>query len=188
MNVTHFDIENGPVLMTTQVYRDDRGCFHESYHAKQVKEALGFDPGFVQDNVSHSATKGTLRGLHMQLPPHMQGKFVQCLQGEIWDVAIDARPNSDTLGQSVGVTLSSGDGNMIWVPPGFLHGFVTRTDAAIVTYKVTAYYQHGSDVSVAWDDPALGLDWGLTGAPILSEKDENGMLFAELMTRLEGTA
>lgn len=188
MKVTHFDIEDGPALMTTKVHQDDRGYFHESYHEGHVQDALGFNPGFVQDNVSHSVSKKTLRGLHMQLPPHMQGKFVQCLQGEIWDVAVDARPGSSTLGQSVNVTLSQGDGNMFWVPPGFLHGFVTRTDAAIVTYKVTAHYSHASDVSVAWDDPDLGLDWGIRGVPVLSNKDANGITFVELMTRLETSA
>lgn len=188
MKMQNFDIENGPVLMTTPVHRDARGCFHESYHAQQVKDALGFDPGFVQDNVSHSVSKETLRGLHMQLPPHMQGKFVQCLQGEIWDVAVDARPGSDTLGQSISVILSQEDGNMFWVPPGFLHGFVTRTDAAIVTYKVTTHYNHESDVSVAWNDPDLGLDWGLSGTPVLSDKDANGISFSELLTRFEASA
>lgn len=181
MHVTRFDIEAGPVLIKTPVHEDDRGCFHESYNAGRIYEALGFAPSFVQDNISRSVHSGTVRGLHMQVDPFAQGKIVQCLQGKVWDVAIDARPGSNTLGQAISVTLSQQDGQMIWVPPGFLHGFVTLTDDSLVSYKVTNPYSREHDISVAWNDPDLNVSWPLEKQPILSQKDQDAMSFKTFM-------
>lgn len=185
MQVQKFDINDGPICLTSPVFGDERGCFAETYHAVKTTEALGFDPVFVQDNLSRSISQNTLRGLHMQLPPKAQGKFVRCLQGKIVDVTVDARPNSPTRGQSIQVELGQDDGKALWVPPGFLHGFLTLTDDCLVAYKVTAHYSPDHDISVAWNDPDLAINWGdPCENPILSTKDQNGLSFDALMKTL----
>lgn len=155
--------------VTSRVFSDDRGSFSET--AKQSDfDALGL-PRFVQDNESRSH-RGVLRGLHYQLEPHAQGKLVRVAWGSIWDVAVDIRASSPTFLQWFGIELTGADSTMLWVPPGFAHGFVAMSDDAIVQYRTTAEYHAESERSIVFDDPAIGIDWPDPGvATILSQKD-----------------
>lgn len=169
-----FDSEPGspaasPFVITPARFGDSRGWFTESYNQRRLAEA-GFDVRFVQDNLSFSAHTSTLRGLHYQSPPHAQGKLVGVMTGVIRDVVVDVREGSASYGRWAAVELSEENGRQLWVPPGFLHGFVTLTDNTRVAYKVTDYYSKEHDGSVAWNDPDLGVDWGVDD-PILSDKD-----------------
>ena len=167
------------VVITPRRFGDDRGWFTESWSAAQMKSA-GFDLAFVQDNHSFSAKRGTLRGLHYQSPPHAQDKLVRVIRGSILDVAVDFRVGSPNFGKWVGVELSAENGMQLLVPKGFLHGFVTLTDDVEVQYKCTDLYAADCDGAVRWDDPTLGIDWGLDGAaPTLSAKDAAAPLFAD---------
>lgn len=166
----------GVILLTPRRFGDDRGWFSETWNARVMREG-GIDVDFVQDNHSMSAEVGTLRGLHYQAPPHAQGKLVRCTAGMIFDVAVDARAGSDTYGKWVGYELSAEDGRQLYIPPGFLHGFVTRAPNTEVQYKCTDYYAPEADGSVAWD--SCGVDWGLTGDPILSAKDKAATPFGD---------
>ena len=178
----------GVLILTPARFGDDRGFFSESWNSKRMAEA-GLDYDFVQDNHSMSATEGTLRGLHYQSPPHAQDKLVRCGRGALFDVAVDIRKGSPTYGQWVGVELSAENGKQLLVPKGFLHGFITRTDDCLVSYKVTAHYAPDHDVSVIWNDADLALAWNLSDqTPILSHKDQNGISFAQLLSELEGKA
>lgn len=159
------------MFLKPQVFADARGTFHESYNRRVFVEKTGCDAEFVQDNFSTSA-KGVLRGLHYQVPPMAQGKLVQCVQGEIFDVAVDMRDGSPTRGQWVGGILSEDNRTQIWIPEGFAHGFLTRSDVAGVAYKVTAPYSPDHERAVHWNDPSLAIDWQAEGAPVVSEKDE----------------
>ncbi|MCY1531657.1 dTDP-4-dehydrorhamnose 3,5-epimerase [compost metagenome] len=155
-----------------KLWTDSRGYFYESYSARWF-EQHGIDVTFVQDNQSLSQ-KGTLRGLHAQAPPFAQGKLVRVIQGAVWDIAVDIRKDSPTYGQHFGLELNARNHKQLWIPPGFLHGFLTLEDQTIFTYKVTNYYDKGSEIGVRWDDKALNLNWnhGATGiTPLLSEKD-----------------
>lgn len=182
MAIQHFDIQ-GPLLLSTTVHGDGRGAFYEAFHLPNLIEAVGFNPGFVQDNISRSARKGTVRGLHLQTPPAAQAKLLRCIQGMITDVIIDVRVDSKTYGQALYFDLEQDDGQAIWIPEGFLHGFVTRTDDVLVSYKVTDHYRQDCDLSIAWNDPNLGLDWGLEGlTPTLSKKDIEGLPFADFQS------
>ena len=175
------------VILTPRRHGDARGFFAEVWNRRTLAEA-GLDlPDFVQDNQSVSARAGTLRGLHYQAPPHAQGKLVRCGRGRLWDVAVDARTGSPTCGQWVGVELSAENGRQLWVPPGFLHGFVTREDDTEILYKCTDYYDRDSDGAVAWD--SLGIDWGVAD-PLLSDKDRAAPAFADWTSpfRWEGAA
>ena len=160
---------DAPLVITPARFGDSRGWFSESYNQRRLAEA-GFDPQFVQDNLSFSARAGTLRGLHYQAPPHAQGKLVGVMTGAIRDVVVDVREGSDSYGQWAAVELSEENGRQLWAPPGFLHGFVTLTDNTRVAYKVTDYYSKEHDGSVAYNDPDLGVDWGVDD-PVLSDKD-----------------
>ncbi len=160
----------GVLLIEPKVHRDQRGAFMESYNRAAFGEAVGADVDFVQDNHSLSR-QGVLRGLHYQLPPDAQGKLVRVTAGEVFDVAVDIRRGSPTLGRSVGVRLSSENRLQLWIPAGFAHGFLALSPRAEVLYKASAYYAPESERSLAWDDPALAIDWPLTGAPILVPKD-----------------
>jgi dTDP-4-dehydrorhamnose 3,5-epimerase len=160
------------VMIEPDVYGDQRGFFSESWNREKFTAALGEDVEFVQDNHSRSA-KGVLRGLHYQLPPRQQGKLVRVVAGSVWDVAVDVRRSSESFGVWAGVELSATNHRQLWVPPGFAHGFIALTDAADVIYKVTEYYSPEHDRSIRWDDPEVGIDWPLDGAPILSDKDAN---------------
>ena len=158
-------------LIEPKLFRDERGYFYESHNKKAFEEA-GIFADFVQDNQSFSE-KGTLRGLHAQKDPSAQGKLVRVISGRVLDVAVDIRKNSPTYGQHVIAELSGENHNMFWVPPGFLHGFVTLEDNTIFTYKVTNLYDKSSEIGVLWDDKDLGIDWGIDSSEvILSEKDK----------------
>ena len=168
------------ILVEPAVFPDDRGFFLETYHQK--KYADGGIPGlFVQDNHSYSI-RGTLRGLHAQLR-QPQGKLVRAVQGEIFDVAVDIRPDSPTFGQWVGEILSGENFRQLWVPPGFAHGFYVTAASADLMYKCTDFYAPEHDRTVRWDDPELGIAWPLQGgAPTLSAKDAAGLALHEAAT------
>ena len=149
------------------VYPDERGWFKESYrHDEFVAQGVG---PFVQDNISFS-TQNVLRGLHFQLPPEAQGKLVQCLAGKIWDVAVDIRKDSPDYGKWVAETLSEENHCMLWLPPGFAHGFIVLSKTALVLYKVTAPYAPELDRGIRWDDPDLAIRWPIS-SPLVSDKD-----------------
>ncbi len=162
-------------MVAPKVFGDDRGFFLESYNRRSMA-ALGIDFEFVQDNHSRSA-KGVLRGLHYQIQ-QPQGKLVRVVAGEIFDVAVDIRRSSPTFGKWVGMTLSAENKRMAWVPPGFAHGFYVTSDSAEVLYKATDYYAPEYERSLLWNDPALGIEWPLSGEPLLSEKDRKGLPLA----------
>lgn len=157
-------------LLIPSRYGDHRGFFAETYN-RRVFEGLGLDAEFVQDNHSLSATVGTLRGLHFQAPPHAQAKLVRCGRGAIFDVAVDIRRGSPTYGYWVGEVLSEENGKQLFIPEGFAHGFATLEPDSEIVYKCSDYYAPETEGSLHWDDPDIGIDWPLTGAPILSEKD-----------------
>jgi len=157
----------GVFLIEPDVHGDERGFFLETYHEEKYHEA-GIEGPFVQDNHSRSG-KGILRGLHAQLDP-VQGKLVRCTQGEVFDVAVDARLGSPTFGHWVGATLSGENFLQLWIPGGFLHGFAVTTDSAEVEYKVTAPYRAEGEIAVAWNDPAIGVEWPISD-PTLSNRD-----------------
>lgn len=165
------------ILIEPKVFEDARGYFFESYQ-KQHFAAAGIAWDFVQDNQSRSQ-KGTLRGLHYQIQ-QPQGKLVRVIAGEIFDVAVDIRRNSPTFGKWVGDYLSAENKRMIWVPPGFAHGFYVTTPEAEVIYKATDYYAPQWERTIAWNDPAIGITWPFgEQQPILSVKDAAGRLLAD---------
>ena len=161
-------------------FGDDRGWFSEVYKRDEFVDA-GIDTTFVQDNESFSATPGTLRGLHYQIAPDAQAKLVRVLSGSILDVAVDLRRGSPSFGEHVAVTLSAEDGNQLFVPVGFAHGFLTLAPDVRVTYKVGARYAPDSERSIRWDDPDIGIDWPeLAGSgPVISDKDAVAPLLSE---------
>ena len=168
----------GVLILTPRRFGDARGFFSESWNAKRMAEhGLHFD--FVQDNHSLSAQVGTVRGLHFQSPPHAQDKLVRCGRGRLFDVAVDIRKGSPTYGQWVGEELSFENGRQLLVPAGFLHGFVTREPDTEICYKCTDYYAPECDGAVRWDDPDIGIDWGLAGEAVLSDKDAAAPLLAD---------
>lgn len=161
----------GVRLLTPKRFADSRGFFAETYAANVLADA-GMVADFVQDNHSLSAQAGTVRGLHFQNPPYGQTKLVRCGQGALFDVAVDLRKNSPTYGSWYGAELSAENGCQLWIPSGFAHGFVTRAPNTEIIYKCSAYYAPQSEGTIAWDDPDIGIDWGLDGmAPHLSDKD-----------------
>lgn len=164
------------IKIDPQVFEDKRGFFMETYHKNTFSEN-GIALDFVQDNHSNSR-KGVLRGLHYQIT-HPQGKLVRAVTGDIFDVAVDLRRSSEYFGKWVGVRLSAENRHMLWVPPGFAHGFFTLSDQADVFYKTTDYYHPESDRCIRWDDPDLNIGWPIPPGqtPILSEKDAGGSYF-----------
>jgi dTDP-4-dehydrorhamnose 3,5-epimerase len=166
LTTTHID---GPLIIQPNVIGDHRGYFAESYNAKEMKK-FGLDENFVQDNQSLSK-KGILRGLHFQNPPFAQGKLVRVIKGKVLDVIVDIRKKSPTYGEHICVELSEENFTMLWVPPGFAHGFVTLEDDTIFAYKCTNFYAPESEGGLAWNDPSLGINWGIEN-PLLSEKDK----------------
>lgn len=161
----------GVIIIEPKIWRDDRGYFYESYNTQLFKKA-GIDADFVQDNQSFSQ-RGTLRGLHAQANPFAQGKLVRVIQGRVIDVAVDIRKASPTYGKHVAVELSGSNFRMLWIPPGFAHGFATLEDNTIFTYKVSNLYDKASEIGLKWNDPNLGIDWQLPETEvILSAKDE----------------
>lgn len=165
------------LVLTPRRFGDARGWFTETWNASRMAEA-GLDLPWVQDNHSFSAAKGTLRGLHYQSPPKAQDKLVRCTRGAILDVAVDFRAGSPTFAKWVAVELTAENGRQLLVPKGFLHGFVTLTEDTEVQYKCTDFYSPDHDGAIRWDDPQIGIDWGIS-APILSDKDAKAPLLAD---------
>lgn len=169
-------------LIQPRRFTDDRGFFSETWNARRMADA-GLPVAFVQDNHSYSAAPGTVRGLHYQRPPHAQGKLVRVARGRIRDVAVDVRAGSPTYGQWVAEELSAENGAQLWVPAGFLHGFVTLEPDTDVLYKVDDHYAPDCDGAVRFDDPDLGIDWGIEpGRAVLSAKDAAAPAFAAFET------
>lgn len=166
------------LLIEPRVFGDARGFFYESFNARAFAQATGVDLGFVQDNHSKSA-RGVLRGLHYQ-SQRPQGKLVRVVAGEVFDVAVDIRPQSPTYGQWVGEILSASNHRQLWIPPGLAHGFLVLSDSAEFLYKTTDYYAPEYERCLAWDDPTINIIWPLNGAvPLVSAKDAAGQRFAQ---------
>lgn len=168
------------ILVEPDVHRDARGFFLETYHREKYA-AGGITGTFVQDNHSRSV-RGTLRGLHAQLVKP-QGKLIRVVEGEIHDVAVDIRRASATFGRSVGMRLSGEDFRQLWIPPGFAHGFCVLSETAHVEYKCTELYDPASEISILWNDPALGIEWPVR-EPVVSAKDSRAPRLAEVEGRL----
>ena len=168
---------SGVYIIEPEVFGDNRGWFYESYSREKFAK-MGIDTIFVQDNRSFSANKGTIRGLHCQKSPNAQAKLISCTGGEIIDVAVDIRKNSSTYLKVVMVNLSEENKRMLFIPKGCLHGFVTLSDNAELSYKVDAPYSAQDDRSINFSDPAFNIDWGVEN-PILSDKDKNAPLLAD---------
>ena len=167
----------GPLIIEPKVFGDDRGFFLESWNRAAFADA-GLDVTFVQDNHSRSS-RGVIRGLHYQ-NPNPQGKLVRVANGRVFDVAVDIRRSSKNFGRWIGVELSAANQRMLWVPPGFAHGFLTLEDQTDFLYKCTDFYQPTAEHCVRWDDPELAIDWPLEGlTPELSAKDQASKLLAE---------
>ncbi|MEP4978752.1 dTDP-4-dehydrorhamnose 3,5-epimerase [Ascidiaceihabitans sp.] len=177
LTVEHTPLD-GVLILTPARFGDVRGFFSESWNRATMRDA-GLDLEFVQDNHSLSARKGTLRGLHFQTPPMAQDKLVRCGRGALYDVAVDIRSGSATFGQWFGVELSAENGRQLLVPAGFAHGFVTLQDDTEICYKCTAPYAPDCDAGIAWDDPDIGVNWGIS-EPVLSEKDATAPTLKEL--------
>jgi dTDP-4-dehydrorhamnose 3,5-epimerase len=166
----------GVIVIEPDVHEDSRGFFLETYHSDKYR-AGGIADIFVQDNHSRSAG-GTLRGLHLQLK-HPQGKLIRVIEGEIFDVAVDVRRGSPTFGKWVGVTLSAANFKQCYIPKGFAHGFAVVSGVAQVEYKCTDIYDAGSEVGIAWDDPAIGIAWPVVN-PVLSDRDRRHPRLADV--------
>lgn len=165
------------VLFEPQVFGDERGFFFESFNQAKFEAAIGRRANFVQDNHSRSV-KNVLRGLHYQIQ-QPQGKLVRVVQGEVFDVAVDIRKSSPTFGQWVGAVLSADNKRQLWVPEGFAHGFVVTSDSAEFLYKTTDYWAPAFERSMAWNDPAIGIEWPIQGMPALSAKDQQALVLAQ---------
>ncbi|AKL40130.1 MULTISPECIES: dTDP-4-dehydrorhamnose 3,5-epimerase [Serratia] len=176
MQVTDTKIA-GVKIIQPKVFGDARGFFLETFEEKRYREMLGIDLNFVQDNHSRSS-RGVLRGLHFQ-KINPQGKLVRVVRGEVFDVAVDIRPDSPTYGAWEGVILSEENKTQFWVPPGLAHGFVVLSEVADFEYKCTDYYNPAHEGCLLWNDPAIGIDWPIAN-PQLSEKDKVGKLLGEL--------
>lgn len=169
MKITKTKLE-GVVIIEPDVFGDNRGFFMESWNKKKMEET-GLFYDFVQDNHSKSTVKGTLRGIHFQKGNKAQAKLVRCVKGVVLDVAVDLRKNSPTFKQWVGVELSAENKKQLLIPRGFGHGFVTLTDDVEFLYKADNYYAPDADAGIRWNDPDIGVEWGVEN-PILSEKDK----------------
>lgn len=165
------------LIIEPKVFGDARGFFYESFNQNAFNAATGLNVNFVQDNHSRSA-QGVLRGLHYQVK-QPQGKLVRVVRGVVFDVAVDIRQTSPTFGKWVGVELSEDNHRQLWVPPGFAHGFVVLSESADFLYKTTDYYAPEHERCMAWNDPAVGIDWPLTVPPSLSAKDQLGLALAQ---------
>ena len=165
----------GLLIVVPKIFRDERGFFMESWR-KELWSAAGIGPDFAQDNHSAS-TKNTLRGLHFQSSPG-QGKLLRCTRGRIWDVAVDLRPGSPTLGKWFGLELDDVECRQFWIPVGFAHGFCVLSDYAEVQYKCTAPYDPATECGIAWDDPEIAVDWPVK-TPLLSRRDQTNPTWAQ---------
>lgn len=163
------------LLIESRVFTDERGSFRETWHARTFAEA-GLDVQFVQDNHSQSR-RGVLRGLHYQIQ-QPQGKLIDVVRGEIYDAAVDLRRSSPTFGRWVGCTLKEGEGRMLYVPPGFAHGFYVLSDVADVCYKCTDFYAPEHERTLLWNDPDVGIEWPIESPPVISAKDAQGCFLA----------
>jgi dTDP-4-dehydrorhamnose 3,5-epimerase len=170
----------GVVLIEPVVHRDPRGFFLETYHRQRYAEA-GIGGDFVQDNHSRS-TRGTLRGLHAQVA-HAQGKIVRAVFGEVFDVAVDIRRGSPTFARWVGVVLTGENYRQLYIPPGFAHGLCVLSESVDVAYKCTDFYAPADEITVAWNDPEIGIEWPLQ-EPVLSPKDASAACLRDLVDRL----
>ena len=164
------------LILEPQVFGDDRGFFYESYNARKFEQLTGIAANFVQDNHSRSA-RNVLRGLHYQVR-HPQGKLVRVLAGAIFDVVVDLRRSSPFFGRWVGTELSAENRQQLWVPSGFAHGFVVTSEVAECAYKTTDYWAPEDERTILWNDPELGIEWPLSGPPMLSGKDSQGRLLS----------
>ena len=171
---------DGVIIVVPKVFGDHRGFFMESW-SKRVFEEAGLCYDFVQDNHSSSTVKGTLRGIHFQRGEKAQAKLVRCVRGAVLDVAVDLRPLSPTYKQWVAVELSEENKKQLLIPRGFGHGFVTLTDEVEFLYKADNYYAPEADGGIRWNDPELGVEWGITD-PVLSQKDANAPFFKDAVT------
>lgn len=162
-------------IIEPKVFGDERGFFLESFNQSIFDKAVGRHVEFVQDNHSMSK-KGVLRGLHYQLDPHAQGKLVRCVEGEVFDVAVDIRRSSPTFGNWVGVHLSAENHRQLWIPEGFAHGFITLSERVQFIYKTTNYYAPQSERSILWNDPQINIEWPEVEEMTLSGKDKDGVL------------
>ena len=164
-------------LIEPAIYKDHRGEFFESFNCQRFSEVSGLTPGFLQDNHSKSK-RGVLHGLHYQIR-QTQAKLVRVVAGEVFDVAVDIRKNSPTFGHWVGAVLSAENKHQMWIPEGFAHGFVVTSESAEFLYKTTDYWAPEHERCIAWNDPAIGIQWPFEGEPVLSEKDKRGVLLAD---------
>ena len=167
----------GLLLVYPDRFGDQRGWFMETWQSQRYKEQ-GLDVDFVQDNMARSQ-QGVLRGLHIQ-NPYGQGKLVQVIEGRVYDVAVDVRRGSPTFGQYQAVVLDGDEPMQFYVPPGFAHGYYVMSETAIFSYKCTDYYHPETQFSVLWNDTTIGIDWPLSGAPILAEKDRDAPLLSDI--------
>ena len=174
MEIERTPIE-GLLLITPRIFGDDRGHFLESWNRERFNEAVGRPIDLVQDNESLSH-RNVLRGLHLQLRPHAQGKLVHVIRGRVLDVVVDVREQSSTYGQHFKVELDGESKRMLWIPEGFAHGFLSLENGTIFAYKCTRAYHSASERTILWNDPDLGIDWGITD-PLLSAKDAQGIPF-----------
>jgi dTDP-4-dehydrorhamnose 3,5-epimerase len=165
------------LILEPKVFCDDRGFFFESFNQQNFQKLTGIKVNFVQDNHSKSAGN-VLRGLHYQIE-HAQGKLVRVVAGEVFDVSVDVRRHSATFGKWVGVVLSAVNKRQLWIPPGFAHGFLVMRDDTEYLYKTTDYYSPQHERCIRWDDPAIGIEWPISQAPILSGKDQLGVALSE---------
>jgi dTDP-4-dehydrorhamnose 3,5-epimerase len=172
-------------VLTPHRFADDRGYFEEPYNRDRFESETGIKVDFVQDNQSRSS-RGVVRGLHYQVEPRAQGKLVRVVFGAVFDVAVDIRRSSATFGDWFGIELSADEGNQLWIPSGFAHGYLALVDDAEVLYKTTDYYSPDHERSIRWDDPTIGINWptARVGMVLLSKKDAAAPLFgdAELFT------
>lgn len=176
MKIVETDIP-GVLVFEPELHGDRRGWFVETWQARRYAEA-GLPERFVQDNMALSS-HGILRGLHLQ-NPNGQGKLVQVIMGEVFDVAVDVRLGSPTFGKWVGVLLSGENHRQFWLPPGFAHGYLVTSNQAIFSYKCTEFYAPDSELAIRWDDPQIAIDWPIVGPPQLSEKDAGAPLLNEI--------
>lgn len=168
----------GLYVLEPRRFGDDRGFFAETWSRRVLQEA-GIDADFVQDNHSLSRRTGTVRGLHFQSAPHAQAKLVRCGRGRLFDVAVDLRKGSPTYGQWAGIELSAENGKQLFIPAGFGHGFATREADTEIVYKCSDYYAPECDGGIRWNDPDIGIDWGIDEATGISDKDAKAPLLAD---------
>lgn len=175
---------DGPLLLKPKVFKDDRGGFFESWNSESFKKIFNKKIIFVQDNISFS-NKGVLRGLHYQVEPFSQGKLIMCLRGKIFDVIVDLRGNSETFGKFASIKLSYENKNILWIPKGFAHGFLSLSTNTILSYKLTSFWEKDSERSLSWDDQYINIKWPFKENniinPIISNKDKNAKSLSQLI-------